>query len=99
MLSALYLTLTVLFTYKNGKFIVFNDDINSSMENIEKIKSSDLKDVASVVKTLFMREKEKPLSSVERKMLVNAKNILISELVLSKKSTYDEIEGLLALNF
>ena len=77
-----------------------NDNWNKRYrENIEKIKSSDLKDVASVVKTLFMREKEKPLSSVERKMLVNAKNILISELVLSKESTYDEIEDLLALKF
>lgn len=77
-----------------------NDNWNKRYrENIEKIKSSNLNEVAAVVKTLMLREMEKPLSNVERKLLINAKNILISELVLSKESTYDEIECLLTLNF
>ncbi len=66
-------------------------------ENIEKIKSSDLRDVALVAKTLILRDQKKPLSNVERKILVNAKNILISELVLAKNSTYEEIKKLLNL--
>ncbi len=68
-------------------------------ENVEKIKSSNLNDVAEVAKALLIREQEKSLSNVERKLLNSSKNILISELVLAKQSTYDEIEALLSLNF
>ncbi len=66
-------------------------------ENIEKMKSGDLVDVATVAKTLLLRDNKKSLSNAERKMLSNAKNILISELVLAKKKTTDEIKELLAL--
>lgn len=64
-------------------------------ENIEKIKSGNLLEVAEVAKTLLLRDKKKSLSNAERKMMTNAKNILISELVLVKHKTYDEIEALL----
>jgi CarD family transcriptional regulator len=61
-------------------------------ENMIKIKSGDLMEVATVVKGLMSREQEKGLSTGERKMLHSAKQILISELVLSQSSTYEEIE-------
>jgi len=46
--------------------------------------------VAEVVRNLSLREKEKGLSTGERKMLENAKHILISEIVLSKNIQEDE---------
>ncbi|ABO48734.1 transcriptional regulator, CarD family [Desulforamulus reducens MI-1] len=51
--------------------------------NLEKIKSGDIYEVAEVVRNLLTRDKEKGLSSGERKMLENARQILISELVLA----------------
>ena len=62
-------------------------------ENMQKIKSGDLVEVARVVKGLMMRDVEKGLSTGERKMLHSAKQILISEIVLSKSLTYDEVES------
>ena len=66
-------------------------------ENIEKMKSGSLIDVATVAKTLMLRDNKKSLSNAERKMLSNARNILISELVLSKRMSADKIKELLAL--
>jgi len=62
-------------------------------ENMMRLKSGDLIEVARVIKGLMYREVERGLSTGERKMLRSAKQILISEIVLSKKSTYDEIEA------
>lgn len=52
--------------------------------NLEKIKSGDIYEVAEVVRNLWLRDKEKGLSTGERKMLDSARQILISELVLAK---------------
>jgi len=52
--------------------------------NLEKIKSGDIYEVAEVVRNLSLREKEKGLSTGERKMLESAKQILLSEIVLAK---------------
>ncbi len=51
--------------------------------NMDKMKSGDIYEVADVVKSLMFREEEKGLSTGERKMLDNAKQILISELALA----------------
>lgn len=73
-----------------------NDNWNQRYrDNIEKLKSGNLMDVATVAKTLLLRDRKKSLSNAERKMLSNAKNILISELVLAKGKSYTEIEELL----
>ncbi len=61
-------------------------------ENMLRIKSGDLMEVARVVKGLMARDSDKGLSTGERKMLRSAKQILISEIVLSTSSNYDEIE-------
>jgi CarD family transcriptional regulator len=61
-------------------------------ENMQRIKSGDLVEVARVVKGLMVREAEKGLSTGERKMLHSAKQILISEIVLSQKTSYEEVE-------
>ena len=62
-------------------------------EHLVRIKSGDLMEVAAVVKGLMDRDAERGLSTGEWKMLHSAKQILISELVLSRGSTYEEIEA------
>ena len=59
--------------------------------NMEKIKSGDIYEVAAVVKNLMFREKDKGLSTGEKKMLDTAKQILISELVLAGEADETEI--------
>lgn len=59
--------------------------------NLEKIRSGDILEVAEVVRNLAIRDREKGLSSGERKMLDNARQILVSELVLAKDSDQDTI--------
>lgn len=61
-------------------------------ENMLRIKSGDLMEVTRVVKGLMLRDSERGLSTGERKMLHSAKQILISELVMSQDSTYEEME-------
>lgn len=63
--------------------------------NMEKIRSGDIFEVAEVVRNLAIRDAEKGLSTGERKMLDNARQILISELVLAQDSTEEQIEELL----
>lgn len=67
-------------------------------ENMVKIKSGDIFEVADVVRTLALREKEKGLSTGERKMLNSAKQILISELVLAKGINQFEVENLISFH-
>ncbi|HHT85322.1 MAG: CarD family transcriptional regulator [Bacillota bacterium] len=68
--------------------------------NLEKIKSGDIFEVASVVRNLSARNKEKGLSTGERKMLESAKEILLSELILASDWDRDKavsiIEEILA---
>jgi CarD family transcriptional regulator len=73
-----------------------NDNWNKRYrENMLKIRSGNILDVLDVVKSLMLRERGKGLSTSERKMLCNAKQIFISELVLAKVALYDEIEKIL----
>ncbi len=64
-------------------------------ENMVKIKSGNIYEVADVVRSLMVRDKEKGLSTGERKMLASAKQILISELVLAKNMNAIEIEKII----
>lgn len=61
-------------------------------ENMLRIKSGDLREVARVVKGLTLRDGNRGLSTGERKMLHSAKQILLSELVLAQSITYEEAE-------
>ncbi|RKD26412.1 CarD family transcriptional regulator [Caminicella sporogenes] len=63
--------------------------------NMDKIKSGDIYEVAGVVRNLMLRDKEKGLSTGERKMLNNAKQILISELALVNDCDEVSIEQLI----
>ena len=66
-------------------------------ENMIRIKSGDLMEVAAVIKGLVSRETDKGLSTGERKMLHSAKQILISEIVLSQRVSYEEVEQRLSV--
>jgi len=60
--------------------------------NLEKLKSGDIFQVAEVVRNLTFREKEKGLSTGERKMLDSARQILISELVLAQDASKEDVD-------
>ena len=62
-------------------------------ENMERLKSGDLYAVARVIKGLTYRDSERGLSNGERKMLHTAKQILVSELVLSLEQESRQVEN------
>lgn len=61
-------------------------------ENMERLKSGSLTEVAKVIKTLMWRDQSRGLSNGERKMLHSAKQILLSEVVLVEGTEYKETE-------
>ena len=61
-------------------------------ENMERMKSGDLLEVARVIKGLTIRDQKRGLSTGERKMLHSARQILVSEIVLAKSSSYESVE-------
>ena len=61
-------------------------------ENMVRLKSGDLIEVATVVKGLSRRDEARGLSTGARKMLHTARQILLSELVLAQGSSYEEME-------
>ncbi len=64
-------------------------------ENMERLKSGDLREVACVIKGLVCREMQHGLSTGERKMLINAKQSLLSEVALVKHMTIEAADALL----
>lgn len=63
-------------------------------DNVEKMKSGDIFEVADIVRNLSFKQKDKGLSTTEKKMLLNAKQILVSELVLAESKDKEEVEEL-----
>lgn len=61
-------------------------------ENMIKLKSGDIYKVLDVLKDLLYRDKLKGLSTSERKALVNARQIIVSELVMSGFAGVEDIE-------
>ena len=64
-------------------------------DNMEKLKSGDIYEIADVVRNLSFKQKEKGLSTGEKKMLVNAKQILVSELVLAEDLSKENVEKMI----
>ena len=64
-------------------------------ENMEKLKSGDIYRVAGVLKELMCREKRKGLSTSERKTLGSARQIILSELIMSEIAEQNDIELIL----
>lgn len=63
-------------------------------ENMDKLKSGDIRQVAEVVRNLVRNDREKKLSTGERKLLTGARRILVSELILSMDISQDEAEAM-----
>jgi CarD family transcriptional regulator len=65
-------------------------------ENMDKLRSGDPAKVAEVIRNLMRVEKEKRLSTGEKKLLANARQILASEIVLvrgiAEKEAMDMID-------
>ncbi|BES64588.1 CarD family transcriptional regulator [Gottschalkiaceae bacterium SANA] len=60
--------------------------------NMEKIKGGDIAEVADVYRNLFIRDRERGLSTGERKMLSDVQQMLISELALASGKETDVIQ-------
>lgn len=61
-------------------------------DNMIKMKTGDIYEVAHVVRDLTFRDKEKGLSTGEKKMLVNARQMLVSEIALSTNNDSNGIQ-------
>lgn len=86
----------VLETYKNAEVCHDSNWNKRHRENMIKIKSGDIYQVIGVVKELMYRDREKGLSTSERKMLNSARQIMVSELVLSSVAGKNDIENIIA---
>ena len=62
--------------------------------NYEKMKTGNIFEVADIVRNLSFKQKEKGLSTGEKNMLLNAIQILVSELVLAEQKDKTEVEEL-----
>ena len=85
----------VLEYFKNEPVHIDDNWNRRQRENLVRIKSGDIYQVACVLKELLFRDKSKGLSTSERKILNNAKQIIISELVMSEVATKEDIETIL----
>ena len=63
-------------------------------DNMEKMKTGNIYDIADIVRNLTFKQKDKGLSTGEKKMLLSARQILVSELVLVEEKDKKEIEEL-----
>lgn len=61
-------------------------------EYMEKIKTGSIFEIAEVLRNLFLLRHSKDLSFGERKMLDQAKNLLVKEISLAKKAKEELIE-------
>jgi len=64
-------------------------------DNMEKIKTGDFEQTAVVFYELYHRERERGLSSAEKKILTTAKKIIMSEIMLSYNVDKYEAEEML----
>ena len=74
------------------------DDLNwnkRQRENLAKLKSGDIYVVLGVLKELMYRDLKKGLSTSERKTLASAKQIVVSEIVLSGFASLDDVEAIM----
>ncbi|MGM7672185.1 CarD family transcriptional regulator [Microbacterium sp. A93] len=63
--------------------------------NLEKLASGDVIKVAEVVRDLWRRDQDRGLSAGEKRMLAKARQVLVSELALAKKTSEEDASELL----
>lgn len=61
-------------------------------ENLEQLKTGDIFETAEIVRNLTLLNEEKTLSASEKKMLNNAKRIMVSELLIAETISKEEAE-------
>jgi CarD family transcriptional regulator len=80
--------------------VVMSDNWNQRYkDNMELIKSGDLAAVSLVYRNLLLRERERGLSTAEKKMMTSAKQVILSELMLSQEIDKPEAEIILDETF
>ncbi len=85
-----------LFTFIANAEVTVNDNWNKRYrENMVKIKSGDLFEIGPIYKYLTEKDRERGLSSGEKKMFISAHQILISEIMLSMDISLQEAEELM----
>lgn len=63
--------------------------------NIKKMRSGDIYQLAEVVRNLSIREREKGLSAGEKRMVIKARQILISELTNATGGTDEKTQAMI----
>ncbi|HHT50744.1 MAG TPA: CarD family transcriptional regulator [Eubacteriaceae bacterium] len=86
---------TVVSILKGEKTKMSNNWNRRYRANMDKIKTGDIYEVAEVVRNLLLLDRDKGLSTGERKMLNSAKQILISEFSLVRNLNEEEAEELI----
>ena len=64
-------------------------------DNMDKLRTGDIYQLIGVVKGLMLRDKKRGLSTSERKMLGVAKQMFISEIVLTGSASQNDVESIL----
>lgn len=67
--------------------------------NLSRMKSGDIRDVAAVARNLILQDRQRKISSGERRLLELARQILVSELVYACERTPEEVEDWLEAIF
>ena len=65
-------------------------------DNMDKLKTGDLRNVVEVIRNLMRADRTKKLSTGEKKLLSNARQILVSEMVLVEGITQEAAEKQIA---
>ena len=86
----------VLSHLSSGETIKENDWKLRYQNNIEKVKSGSIFQVAEVARDLFRRGREKELSIMERKLYENAYNLVMHEVALTKSVDIEEAGDLVS---
>lgn len=60
-------------------------------ENLDKLRSGDILQVAEVYKYLRIRDKTRSLSTGEKKLYSNSRNAIVSEIILSTGATQEDV--------
>lgn len=80
----------VMTVIEKGETIVEDDWKLRYQNNIDKVKSGSIYQVAEVTRDLYKRGQEKELSIMERKLYENAYNLVVHEVALSKDVDIEE---------
>lgn len=65
-------------------------------ENIDKLKSGEMSSIVTVVKELYVRNKIKNLSIMERKQYESAFKMLVKEIAIASKSSEEDANNLIS---